>query len=102
MDAMLYAVLPILGGLLLFAIISLAVKSPARRLQQNFVKLGNMTGMTYAEISAAVGPANTDSPQVGADGEQVTVKQWIKPGYHIALIFDKDNRCIGKTHEAAV
>ena len=102
MDTLLITVLPILGGLLLFAIISAVTRAPARALQQGFVKLGNMTGKTYAEISAAVGPANSDSPQVTQDGEQITVKQWIKPGYHISLIFDKDNCCIGKAHESSV
>lgn len=102
METIMYAVLPILGGLLLFAIISVGVKAPARMLQQNFVKLGNMTGKSYEEIAAVVGPANADSPKVGDNGEVLTIKQWIKPGYHISLVFDQDNRCIGKTHESAV
>jgi hypothetical protein len=90
-------VLLIVGGLVLYAIISALVRVPGQNLGTKFVKLGQLKGKTKAEIVAAVGPPNAVS--VAAGGK--TLCQWMATGYHIALLFD-DELCEGVTHESSV
>ena len=49
-------ILPILLGLVLFAVISSLVRAPGQNLRTKFVKLGQLKGKTKAEIVAIVGP----------------------------------------------
>jgi hypothetical protein len=86
--------LALIGGLVIFGIISALVKAPGNRLQQQFVSLGQLPGKTKAEIIAAVGQPSSMSAT--ADGK--VLLQWISTGYHIALLFDGES-CLGITHE---
>ncbi len=87
-------ILPILLGLVLFAVISSLVRAPGQNLRTKFVKLGQLKGKTKAEIVAIVGPPNSFSAVAGGK----TVCQWMATGYHIALLFDGEV-CQGVTHE---
>lgn len=82
------------GGFVVYIIIQALVKAGGRSLNAKFVALGILKGRTKAEIVAAVGPPSSISQTV--DGQLL---QWIETGYHIALRFDRDEICLGVTHE---
>lgn len=69
--------------------------SGARTLQRKFADLGDLRGKTRAEIISAVGPPNSVTAM--ADGALV---QWLTPGYHVALLFDDADVCLGVSHES--
>ena len=91
-------VLPAIGGLLWWVISSALVKAPGNLLQQKFVKLGVLKGKTLTEIINACGAPNATS--VRADGIQVY--QWMATGYHIVLLFDENDICLGVSSETKV
>lgn len=94
MDPTMMMIAPLVGGVILYGLMKAGVKSEGNALAQKFGKLGNLQGKSRAEILAAVGPPSSQSTVAGGK----TVIQWIKPGYHIALIFEGDN-CLGVSHE---
>jgi hypothetical protein len=89
---------PLLGGLLLYGLIHLLVRSGGYSLQGKFRRMGNMTGMSKAAIIAAVGNPNSVSGL--PEGKQLL--QWMAPGYHICIRFTQDGTFDGITHEVAV
>lgn len=91
-------VLPIVGGLIWFLISSAVVKAPGNALQQKFVNLGTLQGKTLNEIQQACGTPNAVSCR--ADG--VKVYQWMATGYHIVLLFDQNDICLGVSSETKV
>lgn len=70
-------------------------RAPGRALRKRFVALGSLKGRTRREIVKAVGEPAVETPL--PDGR--TLLQWRATGYHIALVFEKDGRCFGVTHE---
>ena len=94
MEGMIFAVV---GGLVLFGIISALVKAPGRDLNAKFVQLGELKGKSRLEIEAVAGPPNA----VSAIAEGKSICQWVQTGYHIALLFNGDT-CEGVTHEVRV
>lgn len=70
-------------------------RAPGRALRKQFIALGSLKGRTRREIEKAVGPAAQETPLPGGR----TLLQWRATGYHIALVFEKDGRCFGVTHE---
>ena len=66
--------------------------------ENNFARLGDVTGKTPDEITAVVGPATS----ISAVGPGQVLYQWIKTnqagGYHYALLFE-DGLCVGFTHQ---
>ncbi len=80
-----------------FGVIGWFVKLGGVGLRMKFQKLGELRGLTYSQIAAAVGPANSIS---GTD-DGGSVRQWLVTGYHIALVFDKSDICQGVSHEFA-
>ena len=91
-------VLPLIGGLILYAIISASVKAPGTALQVKFMTLGTLKGKTFNEIQNACGSPNSTS--VGANG--VKIYQWMATGYHIVLLFDENDICLGVSSETKV
>ena len=87
---------PLIGGTFLFLFIALMVRIPGAALSKKFVALGELKGKTKAEIIAAVG--NPSAISAAAEGK--TLIQWRATGYHIALLFDTDDVCLGITHNA--
>ena len=88
----------IVGGLVLFGIISAVVKLPGMGMQKLFQDLGELKGKTLTEIQSKVGSPSS----VSATGDGGTLRQWMATGYHIALIFDENEICQGVSHEASV
>jgi hypothetical protein len=90
-------IIPIIGGLILYAIISELVKAPGKSLQRKFLSLGTLTGKSKSQIISVVGQPNSISGTAGGK----TLCQWMATGYHIALIFNGEI-CEGVTHEFRV
>jgi hypothetical protein len=76
-------------------VIPYVFRAPGRALRKRFVALGSLKGRTRKEIVTAVGQPATET--VLPDGR--TLLQWRATGYHIALVFEKNGRCFGVTHE---
>lgn len=102
MEFMLVWIVPIIGGLIWYIITSAAVKAPGSVLQSRFVSLGTLAGKSYSEITAKVGNPNSISNTVGADGKIVKIRQWTATGYHIVLLFDENDICLGISNEIKV
>lgn len=85
-----------IGGIVLFAIISVMTTAPGRSLQRKFVGMGTLAGKSKDEIIAVVGAPNSISAL--PDGKAIL--QWMATGYHIALIFNGEV-CEGVSHEFA-
>ena len=91
-------VLPIVGGLIWYLVTQVIVEAPGAVLQQKFIKLGTLKGKSFNEIQNACGAPNATS--VGANG--VKIYQWMATGYHIVLLFDENDICLGVSSETAV
>lgn len=91
-------VLPIVGGILWFAISTAMVKAPGNVLNQKFVKLGTLKGKSLSEIQSACGAPSSVS--CGENG--VKIYQWMATGYHIVLLFDENDICLGVSSETKV
>ena len=97
MDFWYFYLLPLIGGLFLYALQSAAVRAPGVALQKKFISLGTLRGRTLQSIVAGCGQPNSFSSL--ANGR--SVRQWMATGYHISLIFNGDT-CEGVSHEAKV
>lgn len=97
MDNILIYIGPLVGGLILYAIIHAVVRAPGSSLNSKFVELGTLKGKTLEEIKAKVGAPNSVSYK-----GTTKVCQWMQTGYHIVLIFDENDICQGVTHETSV
>jgi hypothetical protein len=92
---------PAIAVLLLVAAAGVAIgvpylfRSPGRALRKQFIALGSLTGRSRRDVERAVGPA----AQATALPDGRTLLQWRATGYHIALVFEPDGRCVGVTHE---
>ena len=62
---------------------------------QAFERACDDSGLTRKDIEKVAGPPNQVTPL--PDGR--TLLQWRATGYHIALVFEKNGRCFGVTHE---
>jgi hypothetical protein len=71
------------------------VTAPGRELARSFAALGQMTGKTLGEIVAVVGPPNSRAGMA----HNTILCQWHANGYHIALLFDAQDRFIQVTSE---
>ena len=91
-------VLPVVGGIIWYIISNAMVKAPGNVLQQKFIKLGTLKGKTLNEIQSACGARSSISH--GADG--VKIYQWMATGYHIVLLFDENDICLGVSSETKV
>lgn len=89
---------PIVGGLIWYFITTAAVKAPGNLLQQKFVKLGVLKGKTLAEIESVCGTPNSTS----VDANGIKIYQWMATGYHIVLLFDENDICLGVSSETKV
>jgi len=98
MDFWYLYVLPFIGGLIIYVIIKAVVRAPGASLRTKFQMLGVLKGKTLSEIVAKVGQPNSVS--VGAEG--VRIRQWMATGYHIVLLFDENDICLGVSSETNV
>lgn len=91
-------VLPIIGGLIFYAITAVVVRAPGIALQRKFINLGTLTGKTLKEIQSACGSPNS----ISVNEEGVKIYQWMATGYHIVLLFDENDVCLGVNTETSV
>ena len=91
-------IIPIVGGLLWWIISSAMVKAPGGALQRKFVKLGVLQGKTLTEIINACGSPSA----VSYDGNGIKICQWMATSYHIVLLFDENDICLGVSSETKV
>jgi hypothetical protein len=94
--------LSVFASALIFLIISHALEAPSKKLYNTFVGLGTLKERTYQEIVKAVGSPNAISSSVDKDGNAIKVCQWIATNYHIVLLFDQSDICLGVSSEVAV
>ena len=85
----------IVVGLLLYAIIGAGVRAPGRSLASKFGALGEVVGLPLDQVIAKVGCPTAVSSL--ANGQKLV--QWQATGYHIAMTFDVENKCLGIDHE---
>jgi hypothetical protein len=83
----------------LLPLVGLAFGAMATSDKKNaFVRLGDIRGKPLDEIVAAVGPPNSISAH--PDG---SLYQWLAvhggSSYHYAILFDRDRKAIGYTHQ---
>ncbi len=71
-----------------------SLRSEASKLRSKFQSLGELPGLTRQQIINAVGAPNS----ISAIGEDRTLLQWQRTGYHVALVF-RGNVCEGISHE---
>jgi hypothetical protein len=77
-------IIPLLLGLVLYALISAGVRSKGTQLGKKFQSIGDMKGKTLDEIRAVVGdPVSTSNV-----GNGKTLYQWAAPGFSVALLFE--------------
>ena len=103
MESMLIWVGTTIGGLLLYLLIGAMVKAPGSMLQTKFAQLtadtnGVVAGKTLEEVKKACGSPSS----VSAMGNGQTLYQWQATGYHIALVFDENDVCVGISSEIKV
>jgi len=94
MDPVLVVAL-LVAAALVAIVVPFVFRAPGRALRKQFVALGSLKGRTRKEIEKAVGPAAQET--VLPDGR--ILLQWRATGYHIAIVFEKNGRCVGVTHE---
>lgn len=97
-DYVFYSIITTLGGIFLYLIIHILVRTPGMSLQSKFAKLGTLTGKTLSEIERTCGKPNS----ISAMGNGEKLCQWMSTGYHICLIFDSKNICLGVSSEISV
>lgn len=90
-------------GLIGYFLMSAFVKAPGKLLQQKFATLtkdteGVIAGKHLDEIIKTCGNPSS----VSAMGDGTTLRQWQATGYHIALLFDENNVCLGISTEINV
>lgn len=96
-------VLPGVVGILWWIISSATVKAPGQALASKIAKVqqengGQIAGVPYSKIVEACGTPSA----VSAMGDGRTLKQWQAVSYHIALLFDENDICIGVSSEISV
>ncbi len=73
------------------------ITGPGRELHAKFIALGDMTGKTWQEIIAVVGPPTSRSSMA----QDQMLLQWQETGCHMAVLFDSTGRFVTITHEYA-
>ena len=91
-----------IGGIILYGIISALVKAPGNVLNNKFANLGTLTNYTYSQIVARCGNPSSVSTTVNSEGKRVKIAQWMSTGYHIVLLFDENDKCLGISSETKV
>ncbi len=94
----LFSVLATIGGIIWYLITTMVVRAPGAVLNKKFVSLGTLSGKSYDEIAYVVGQPNA----VSSVGNGQVLRQWQATGYHIALVFDENDICLGISSEVNV
>ncbi len=102
MEFMLISIVTTVGGIILYLIISAVVRTPGSVLQMKFAQLGTLTDYTYSQIVEKCGNPSSVSSTVDKNGNKITIRQWMSTGYHIVLLFDENEKCLGVSTETKV
>lgn len=102
MEFALISILTTIGSIILYLIIGCVVKVPGTLLQTKFLQLGTLTNYTYSQIVEKCGNPSSVSSTVDKDGNKITLRQWMSAGYHIVLLFDENEKCLGVSSETKV
>lgn len=95
MDTSQFVLIALVLAMVVAVVLPFILWAPGRALNKRFRALGSLKGRTRAEIVKAVGEPAIETPL--PDGR--TLLQWRATGYHIALVFERNGRCFGVTHE---
>jgi hypothetical protein len=95
LDGSQLALIALLAALVVTLVVPRIIRAPGRALHKRFVALGTLKGRTRKEIVKVVGEPTSETTL--PDGR--TLLEWRATGYHIALLFEKNGRCFGVTHE---
>ena len=90
--------LPLVSGMIWLLSSGALIWLPSAILRRKFSKLrrkGGAEGKSYGEIVAVCGTPNLRSRAPGG-----MLCQWFTTGYHVALIFDENDICIGSGGES--
>ncbi|WP_373248827.1 hypothetical protein [Bacteroides thetaiotaomicron] len=74
-------------------------KAKGTLLQQNFIKLGNLVGLSLEEIKNKVGEPSSMSACTTEKGTPGSLYQWAEYPYSITLVFDENLVCLGVNQE---
>ena len=92
------------GGFIMYIIIMTVVSLPrvcesvsAKEKFETFESLGDVSGLTLKDIIAVCGEPTSIS--IVENGKII---QWLKGGLHIALMFTKNDICIGVSHKCFI
>jgi len=67
-------------------------------LRRGMRALGNVTLHTYDEVVAVLGRPNA----LSSIGNGIELAQWMSSGYHVAMSFGPDGKCLGIDSEVSV
>jgi hypothetical protein len=73
------------------------ITAPGGQLHDRFLGLGDLTGKTADEITAAVGRPSS----ISSLGYGQTVLQWQATGCHTSLVFDENQQFVEISHQYA-
>lgn len=79
----------LVSGLIIYLIIYLAVNLPGRALRHKFEELGEIKGMSKAEIVSRCGKYHSKRPI-----SKGSVCVWMVPGFVISVVFDLDDKAV--------
>lgn len=90
-------------GIIFYYITRYSAKLPGTVLASKFANLqnshnGQILGIPYSEIEENCGKPSSIAPL----GDGTVLKQWIATSYHLALLFDENDICLGVKSETKV
>lgn len=85
----------LIGGLVLFFVLRVIACGGGWYKSGIFQSMGTLRGRSRADIVRTAGRPNF----MDRTPQGFLLLQWIQPGYHIALLFDENDICLGVTHE---
>jgi hypothetical protein len=93
----------ILLGAFIGIVINSSQKAKGTLLQQDFIKMGNLVGLSLDEIKRRVGePSGMTACTVAATGRSGALYTWAQYPYSITLLFDENNKCLGVNKEMTI
>ena len=96
-------VLCMCAGAFVGYLIAGSMTAKGKILQENFIKIGNLVGLSLDEIKSKVGAPNQASSCTVADtGKQGSLYTWSANPYSITLLFDESLICLGVNQETSL
>lgn len=92
----------IISSVLFIMGVSMIIRGKGSAIQARMRSLGTLKGRTFEQILRVAGAPNSISATTDASGNKITIRQWIAPSYHIALLFDENDICLGVSSETSV